>query len=110
MRAPLWHQPRCTNHILDDRKPAAFITAVAFTAYERYSRASRQLELRNTMSSAPWYDLRIARGMKAQLTNWHERQKAGEKPIGWKVGFGAPDVMEQLKITAPLVGHLTDRA
>lgn len=62
------------------------------------------------MSSAPWYDLRIARGMKAQLTNWHERQKSGEKPIGWKVGFGAPDVMEQLKITAPLIGNLTDRA
>jgi len=62
------------------------------------------------MSSAPWYDLRIARGMKAQLTNWHERQKSGEKPIGWKVGFGAPDVMEQLKINAPLVGNLTDRA
>jgi len=62
------------------------------------------------MSSAPWYDLRIARGMKAQLTHWHERVKAGEKPIGWKVGFGAPDAMEMLKISAPLIGHLTDRA
>jgi len=60
--------------------------------------------------SAPWYDLRIARGMKAQLTNWHERVKAGEKPIGWKVGFGAPDAMEKLKISSPLIGHLTDRA
>ena len=60
--------------------------------------------------SAPWYDLRIARGMAAQLTRWHERLKAGEKPIGWKVGFGAPAAMETLKITAPLIGHLTDRA
>jgi len=60
--------------------------------------------------SAPWYDLRIARGMKAQLTHWHERVKAGEKPIGWKVGFGAPAAMETLRITTPLIGHLTDRA
>jgi 2-keto-4-pentenoate hydratase len=60
--------------------------------------------------SAPWYDLRIARGMAAQLTNWHERLKAGEKALGWKVGFGAPAAMETLKITAPLIGHLTDRA
>jgi len=60
--------------------------------------------------SAPWYDPRIARGMAAQLTRWHERRKAGEKPIGWKVGFGAPAAMEKLKLTAPLVGHLTDRA
>jgi 2-keto-4-pentenoate hydratase len=60
--------------------------------------------------SAPWYDLRIARGMAAQLTQWHQRVKAGEKAIGWKVGFGAPAAMETLKITAPLIGHLTDRA
>src|SRR5688572_1490420 len=60
--------------------------------------------------SAPWYDLRIARGMAAQLTHWHQRLKDGEKAIGWKVGFGAPAAMETLKITAPLIGHLTDRA
>lgn len=62
------------------------------------------------LKSAPWFDPRIARGMAAQLTRWHERLKAGEKAIGWKVGFGAPAAMEQLKITAPLVGHLCDRA
>ena len=60
--------------------------------------------------SAPWYDPRIARGMAAQLRHWHERLKVGEKPLGWKVGFGAPAAMETLKITAPLIGHLTDRA
>lgn len=60
--------------------------------------------------SAPWYDLRIARGMAAQLTGWHGRLKAGEKALGWKVGFGAPAAMETLKITAPLIGHVTDRA
>ncbi len=60
--------------------------------------------------SAPWYDLRIARGMKTQLTHWHERVKAGANPLGLKVGCGAPAAMETLKISAPLIGHLTDRA
>ena len=39
-----------------------------------------------------------------------ERLTAGEKPLGWKVGFGAPAAMEKLSINAPLVGFLTDRA
>lgn len=60
--------------------------------------------------SVPWYDPRIARGMAKQLTRWHERLKAGEKAIGWKIGFGSVTAMEQLRITAPLVGFLTDRA
>ena len=60
--------------------------------------------------SAAWYDPRIARGMAQQLTRWHERLKAGEKPLGWKVGFGAPASMERLKIQSPLVGFLTDQA
>ncbi|MBI4195957.1 MAG: fumarylacetoacetate hydrolase family protein [Betaproteobacteria bacterium] len=60
--------------------------------------------------SVPWYDPRIVRGMAAQLTRWHERLRAGEKALGWKVGFGAPAAMEKLKIGAPLVGHLTDKA
>ncbi len=60
--------------------------------------------------SAPWYDPRIARGMAAQLTRWHELQKAGHKAIGWKVGFGSPAAMESLKITAPLVGYLLSTA
>lgn len=60
--------------------------------------------------SVPWYDPRIARGMAKQLTRWHERLKAGEKAIGWKAGFGSAAAMEQLRITAPLVGFLTDKA
>jgi 2-keto-4-pentenoate hydratase len=48
--------------------------------------------------------------MTAQLARWHGRLNAGEKAIGWKVGFGAPAAMAQLGITAPLVGHLFDRA
>lgn len=60
--------------------------------------------------SASWFDPRVARGTAAQLSRWHERLRAGEKALGWKVGFGAPAAMEQLKISAPLVGHLVDRA
>ncbi len=48
--------------------------------------------------------------MAAQLNRRRERIKAGEKPLGWKVGFGAPAAMEKLGIDAPLVGFLTDKA
>ncbi len=57
-----------------------------------------------------WYDPRIARGMAAQLTRRNERLKAGEKALGWKVGFGSAAAMEKLRIEAPLVGYLTDTA
>ena len=54
----------------------------------------------------PWDDPRIARGTKAQLATRRARIAAGEQPLGWKVGFGAPAMMEKLGITAPLVGYL----
>src|SRR5512146_2855968 len=55
-------------------------------------------------------DPRIARGMTAQFERRRERIAAGEKPIGWKVGFGAPAAMQRLAIRAPLIGFLMDRA
>ncbi|MBI4206857.1 MAG: fumarylacetoacetate hydrolase family protein [Betaproteobacteria bacterium] len=55
-------------------------------------------------------DPRIARGMKTQLALRRARLDAGENPLGWKVGFGAPAAMARLAIKAPLVGFLTDRA
>lgn len=55
-------------------------------------------------------DPRILRGMALQLGRWRERLNAGEKPFGWKVGFGAPAAMQKFGITAPLIGFLTDRA
>jgi 2-keto-4-pentenoate hydratase len=55
-----------------------------------------------------WEDPRIARGMQAQLAHRRARLDAGDKPLGWKVGFGAPAVMETLGISAPLVGHLLE--
>ena len=58
----------------------------------------------------PIDDPRILRGMGVQLACWRERINAGEQPLGWKVGFGAPAAMQKLDIRAPLVGFLTDRA
>jgi 2-keto-4-pentenoate hydratase len=55
-------------------------------------------------------DPRLVRGMAAQLNRRRERIKAGEKPLGWKVGFGAPAALEKLGIQAPLIGFLTDQA
>jgi 2-keto-4-pentenoate hydratase len=54
-------------------------------------------------------DQRIKRGMQAQFALRQERLNAGERAIGWKVGFGAAPAMEKLKISAPLLGFLTDR-
>jgi 2-keto-4-pentenoate hydratase len=61
------------------------------------------------MSNA-WDDPRIQRGMTEQLAKRRARIAAGEAPLGWKLGFGAPSMMEKLRITAPLVGFLMQRA
>ena len=55
-------------------------------------------------------DQRIQRGMATQLDRRRERLSAGERPLGWKVGFGAPAAMQKLGIKAPLIGFLTDHA
>jgi 2-keto-4-pentenoate hydratase len=57
-----------------------------------------------------WDDPRIARGMETQLATRRQRIAAGEKPLGWKVGLGAPALMQKLGISAPAVGYLMQRA
>jgi 2-keto-4-pentenoate hydratase len=57
-----------------------------------------------------WDDPRIARGMEKQLSQRRARIAAGEKPLGWKVGLGAPPAMERLKIKAPLVGFMMQKS
>src|SRR5664279_6123834 len=52
----------------------------------------------------------IAKGMTAQLANRRARIAAGEKPLGWKVGMGAPASTQKLGLQAPLVGFLMQRA
>ena len=55
-------------------------------------------------------DPRITLGMAAQLAQRRARIAAGETPLGWKVGFGAPTAMKALGITAPLIGFLMHSA
>lgn len=51
-------------------------------------------------------DPRIARGMEAQLAARRARIANGDKPLGWKVGFGSPAALKMLGLKAPLVGYL----
>ena len=57
----------------------------------------------------PWEDPRVASGMQIQLAKRRERIAAGEKPLGWKVGFGSPSAKERLNIKAGAVGYLMQR-
>ncbi len=57
-----------------------------------------------------WEDARVARGMQAQLALRRQRLDGGDQPLGWKVGFGAPAMLELLGISGPLVGFLTENA
>ena len=57
-----------------------------------------------------WDDPRVVRGMQAQLEMRRKRLDGGDKALGWKVGFGAPAMLELLKISGPLVGFLTQNA
>ena len=54
-------------------------------------------------------DERIAAGMRDQLTLRRERLARGERPLGWKVGFGSPAAALRFGLDRPLVGFLTDR-
>jgi 2-keto-4-pentenoate hydratase len=55
-------------------------------------------------------DPRIAAGLRRQSALRRSRLEAGARLVGWKVGFGAPAAKEKLRIAAPLVGFLLDRA
>jgi 2-keto-4-pentenoate hydratase len=59
-------------------------------------------------SRTPLDDTRIATGMHKQFTLRAERLAKGEKPIGWKAGFGAPTPLAKLKLEAALTGFMTD--
>jgi 2-keto-4-pentenoate hydratase len=55
-------------------------------------------------------DERIERGTRAMLALREQRLAAGERPLGWKVGFGSPEAFERLGTDRPLAGFLTDRS
>ncbi len=52
----------------------------------------------------------IRQGMAAQLARRRAEMAAGARPLGWKVGLGAPATMQKLGLQRPLVGYLMQRA
>lgn len=48
----------------------------------------------------------IKKGMPLQLAKRRARIAAGDTPLGWKVGLGAPALMHKVGIAAPIVGFL----
>ncbi len=61
-----------------------------------------------TTPADPWEDPRILSGLEKQLAARRELLDSGARPIGWKVGFGAPASLELMGISQPLMGYLTD--
>ena len=57
-----------------------------------------------------WEDERVVRGMRTQLAERRRRLAAGERPLGWKLGFGAPSAMARLATSAPICGYLLQSA
>jgi len=47
--------------------------------------------------------------MERQLDFKQDHLDAGEKTIGWKVGFGVPASLDRLKLDAPSIGFLTNK-
>jgi 2-keto-4-pentenoate hydratase len=50
----------------------------------------------------------ISDGMRDQLAVRRERLRAGERPLGWKVGLGTQAAMEKLGTGRPLAGFLME--
>jgi 2-keto-4-pentenoate hydratase len=55
-------------------------------------------------------DDRVRKGLETQLATRRQRLAAGEKPLGWKMGFGAPGALALMKIPMPLIGYLMQDA
>jgi 2-keto-4-pentenoate hydratase len=51
-------------------------------------------------------DDRVRRGMAAQLALRDRRLRAGETPVGWKVGLNPPAAQERAGIDGPVAGFL----
>jgi 2-keto-4-pentenoate hydratase len=50
----------------------------------------------------------VERGMHALLELRRERIARGERPIGWKAGFGSAEARQRLGLSGPLVGFLPE--
>jgi len=60
------------------------------------------------VTPADWEDTRVRSGIGRMLALRAERLAAGERAIGWKLGFGAPASLQRFGLSGPLVGFLTD--
>jgi 2-keto-4-pentenoate hydratase len=52
-------------------------------------------------------DPRVRVGMSAQLDSRARRLRSGDRPLGWKLGFGSAAARAELGLAAPLIGFLT---
>lgn len=52
----------------------------------------------------------VAAGMAVQAAERRGRIAAGERPIGWKLGFGTPAALQKFALTGPLVGYMMERS
>ena len=52
----------------------------------------------------------VAEGMRRQLAERRRLLAGGDRPIGWKAGFGSPANLERFGLSGPLVGFMTDRS
>lgn len=53
-------------------------------------------------------DTRVASGMTAQIAQRRARIQAGERPIGWKLGFGTTAALAKFALPGPLVGYMME--
>ena len=60
------------------------------------------------MSVPDWDNERVREGTRKMLDLRTRALDRGERPIGWKLGFGAPQSMARFGLSGPLVGFLTD--
>lgn len=59
----------------------------------------------STYQSAP-----VAAGMAVQAAERRARIAAGERPIGWKLGFGTAAALAKFSLSAPLVGYMMEKS
>lgn len=57
-----------------------------------------------------WEKPAVQDGMRRMLELRAARIDAGERAIGWKLGFGAPSFLEKFDLSGPLVGFLIESA
>lgn len=57
-----------------------------------------------------WEKPAVQDGMRRMLALRAARVEAGERAIGWKLGFGAPSSLEKFDLSGPLVGFLIESA